>query len=505
MSDYTPSKYQEAIYDFVSNGRGNGFVDAVAGSGKTFTLVECAKLIAGRGIFCAFNKHIKEELARKLEDTTMSVATIHSMGLRTIRDHEGYGEVKTDTKKYWTIARELVDGTIREGRLAREQIDRAEKQALRDEWPVSDLNKMCNLIRLNLLDSRDPEDIDFIAGHHGMDFHPAIYPLLQTFMQEMLRMGYEAARYSIDFTDMLWLPAAANMEPQKYPWVFVDEAQDLNRAQLNIVKKSVAPGGRVLFVGDPKQAIYGFAGADASSTTKIIESMDCEILPLSVCYRCPVSHIELAKKLVPQIEPAPGAKDGTVTKMQRAGLIEEAHEGDLILCRTTAPLLEVCYKLISSKISASVRGRDIGKGLVKVVDDVEKRSPDFDNFSDALHEYERDESAKLLRRSGDNEAQIAALQDRIECVSVVYSISEAHSFGKLIGVIESLFATGKPSVMLSTVHRAKGLENDRIFILRPDLMPHPMAKHDWEQEQEQNLIYVAYTRAKRDLVFVNES
>ncbi len=69
--------------------------------------------------------------------------------------------------------------------------------------------------------------------------------------------------------------------------------------------------------------------------------------------------------------------------------------------------------------------------------------------------------------------------------------------------IEELFSTTKSGVTLSTVHKAKGLENDRVFILRPDLLPLKRENQQpWEKMQELNLKYVAITRAKKALFFV---
>jgi superfamily I DNA/RNA helicase len=57
--------------------------------------------------------------------------------------------------------------------------------------------------------------------------------------------------------------------------------------------------------------------------------------------------------------------------------------------------------------------------------------------------------------------------------------------------------------LLSSIHRAKGLEAKRVFILRSDLLPHPMAKSEWAKGQEKNLSYVAKTRAIETLVYVD--
>jgi superfamily I DNA/RNA helicase len=57
-------------------------------------------------------------------------------------------------------------------------------------------------------------------------------------------------------------------------------------------------------------------------------------------------------------------------------------------------------------------------------------------------------------------------------------------------------------VTFSSVHRAKGLEADNVFIIKPSSMPSPRAKKQWEQVQEQNIRYVAFTRAKDTLYMV---
>jgi superfamily I DNA/RNA helicase len=74
----------------------------------------------------------------------------------------------------------------------------------------------------------------------------------------------------------------------------IDEAQDLNRAQLELVLRAVAPGGRTLAVGDAGQAIYQWSGADARSMANITARTGACQLPLSICYRCPASHVALA-------------------------------------------------------------------------------------------------------------------------------------------------------------------------------------------------------------------
>ena len=61
------------------------------------------------------------------------------------------------------------------------------------------------------------------------------------------------------------------------------------------------------------------------------------------------------------------------------------------------------------------------------------------------------------------------------------------------------------AIVLSTIHKAKGLEADNIYIYYPSLMPLKLAIKDWEIKTENNLIYVAYTRAKKTLNFMKEN
>jgi ATP-dependent exoDNAse (exonuclease V) beta subunit len=76
----------------------------------------------------------------------------------------------------------------------------------------------------------------------------------------------------------------------------------------------------------------------------------------------------------------------------------------------------------------------------------------------------------------------------------------------LIARIEKIFSDENPNegVCLSTIHKAKGLESDNVYIACASKLPSTSSKKDWEKEQEKNLAYVAYTRAKHKLGFIDE-
>jgi DNA helicase-2/ATP-dependent DNA helicase PcrA len=226
-------------------------------------------------------------------------------------------------------------------------------------------------------------------------------------------------------------------------------------------------------------------------------------LPLSVCYRCPTSVLDRARALCPQIEARPGAPEGIVRSTTREEFVKEAREGDMVLCRRNAPLLGLCFQLIAAGISAAVKGRDIGAGLVAIVEKVGRKCRRFEDFSTKLGEWSAAKLAVAARRFANDEdkrnAAVDAITDRVECIRVIQDRSGARGPKGLITAIEELFGDDHPSVTLSSVHKAKGLEAGRVFLAEPDRLASPRGA-GWQLQQERNLAYVAYTRAERELI-----
>ena len=110
------------------------------------------------------------------------------------------------------------------------------------------------------------------------------------------------------------------------------------------------------------------------------------------------------------------------------------------------------------------------------------------------------EQVQKLEKKGKSENKIASAQDRLSCLEVL--ALDHTSVDQLLITINKLFSDfdddGKPvqAIVLGTVHRTKGLEGYRVYVLEPAKIPHPMAKKEWEREQELNLAYVACTRSK---------
>lgn len=475
--EFTPSPYQLAVFSFVTNGKGNAFVNARAGSGKTTTIVKALELTpkVSKVLFCAFNTHIKEELARRAP-SHVKVQTMHSLGFAALRNGLPV-KPEVDENKLLGIVKEFLPDYETDG-------------ALRGP-----LMQLVSLAKNTLTDPEDRSALDDMAYRYGVDLNGDTDRIMNLVAPVM---AVCASRTSvIDYDDMVWLPIRLRMHFETYDWVFVDEAQDLNAAQIEILMRTIRPKvGRVVAVGDPQQSIYGFRGADINAIPKLIETLQAITLPLSISYRCPVSHIELAKEIVQDIEAAPGAKAGSVVHTTWMRAFTTIQDGDLVLCRCNAPLVSAVYAFIKSGRKAVIRGRDIGKNLLSFIDKMKPTS--IVDLVTKVQEYKFREVERLT--AAGKEGQVQSLQDKCECIEAL--CDGVRDLSELRLRIQTIFDDDtKTGIVLSSVHRAKGDEADRVWILKPELLPLPMGQ-EWEQEQEMNIKYVALTRSKSELVFV---
>jgi superfamily I DNA/RNA helicase len=493
-----PSRYQQKILDWIRTSTGNATCNAVAGSGKSTTLYLAAQELLKTGIspsqikIIVFGKTNADDLIRKFGSQWQnSISTLHSIGWTILKAHLGIGRGTIDEKKYRTIARSW--GYIGKHGLKKQGV-------LENE---GDFLQILNLLRMNNA-CPNSFSIRAIAEHHGMIIND--YEKLAIAIQSTLEIGIDQAKYRhiFDFTDQIWLPVYWNAQAPQRKFVMVDESQDLNTCQTEIAIK-LGKQGRILGVGDPKQSVYGFAGADCNSYENFKTRINAIELPLSICYRCPASHINLVNKIFPDIpiEASPTAETGTIEK------VDELHPitGDLILCRTTAPLVQACIRLIGEGIAAKVKGKSIGEGLKTEAENIANLANfSYSRLFDFCYRYLEIKATKWQKLE-NREQLMLNLYDKLQALmAIANSNQQFQNINQLTEYINRLFSDDHAPVTLCTVHRAKGLEADRVWIIEPDIMPTIWKnQQDWQREQEHNLLYVALTRAKQKLFIVGDA
>lgn len=494
----TPSLFQTRIFDFIEHDTRSLIIEAVAGSGKTTTLVEILKRIptSASVLFLAFNKLIATELAARLP-ATVQCSTFHSHCFKTLKRALPHRRVEVDNRniKCYDIFFSLpMTGPDKR---------RYQKFVLK----LVSHAKNCGM---GVLVPDTNESWHELIRHFGMmgedDSHDDSYTV--GLAQQVLAQS-NANTQLVDFDDMLYFCLLLDVPFDKFQYVLLDESQDTNGVQRWILHRLAGPKTRFIFVGDTHQSIYGFRGATPDAMVRLKDEFSCAELPLSVTYRCASSIVKLAQAIVPHILPRDGAPVGKVEHLSYYKPEDFNSPTKAILCRNTFPLVSFAYALIQRKVPCKVLGRETGFALNGLID---KCCPadsvvPLDDMLKELDSYEIRESRKCLDRNNELGAEL--VQDRCACIRVLADSLESNrrTVQGLKMVIDDLFTDKNTAVLtLCTVHKSKGLEWDEVYILDKDkYMPSKFAKRPWEITQEKNLLYVAQTRAKTNLFFIQSA
>ena len=501
-TEIVPSKYQVAVFENIATGIGHTVVKAVAGSGKTTTIVIALGHVPPglNTLFVAFNKTIAEEL-KKRTPRGVEVSTLHSYGLKTIT--RTLGRLRINSNRVY----DLIDASSLEVARFVSKICKAfgEKDTGLGYEMRRDLVKAVSLAKGALL--AEETDIDALIDDFDIE-SPKRSPVKGLFLddvqQEALRAMFvrdvrallvrcaDTQDGQIDFDDMIWLPVILDLPQFKFDRVFVDETQDLNPAQIEMTMRAVKANGRICAVGDPRQAIYRFRGADSAAVDNVVKRLQATVLPLSVCYRCCKAVIKEAREVVPEIQYAPDAEEGVVRNANLSEMRNSARGGEFILSRTNAPLISLCMYFIKAGKPATIQGRDIGASLAAFVK--KSAANNVSELCDYVEKWRDTECTRLAAKHRDTQA----VEDRADCV---LAISEgANTVMDVINRIESLFEDKDDAsrIVLSTTHKAKGMERDTVWVLQSTYRRRPDVEED-------NLYYVAVTRARKNLILVHGS
>ncbi len=241
-------------------------------------------------------------------------------------------------------------------------------------------------------------------------------------------------------------------------------------------------------------SIYSFLGSDANSWEWFENYPNMKKLPLSTTFRCSKAVVEEARKLVPTLNYGQDADEGIV---REGDVVEEANEGDFILCRTNAPLVRLFFHFLLKGKKASINGGDMKNTLLEMIGNNKDINELYQYWNLELLNYK----AELIK-SGvlnyETYMPYVALNDKIGTLEFICKLSK--NIEDLKNKINLIFNDEVNAIHLLTVHASKGLEADRVFIIHPELLPMKTG-NAVQYKQELNLKYISITRSRHELIY----
>jgi DNA helicase II / ATP-dependent DNA helicase PcrA len=393
--DVKGSAQQESIWQAVRDAAYHIIVDALAGSGKTFTITYALKYIDSgmRVILCAFNTDIAAELKSRIPEG-FEASTMNSFAFTQVKNAMRVRFVKT---KLYDILDKI--------------IPQKEKNT---QFLTQATYQIVNLVKSNLLDINNDQVLDELTVKHSIEMNDSrneIYTYARNAFKETLKQ-----KSIVDYMDQVYFVYAFDLPVAQYAIFIGDEIQDWNALQQYIMMRAIEKNGRFIGVGDRNQAIYGFSGADTNSIDNLRAMLQktrkpLESLPLTMTRRCPISHVRLAQQIVPSLEAMPDAIEGIVESIKLDKAIELIKAGDMGISRRNAPLIAIAYKLIREGKTVIVKGRNIGEGLIALINKL--KPTDISDLIDKAEAYRTKEAEKLVAKGKKAENALEALNDKV--------------------------------------------------------------------------------------------
>lgn len=471
-------------------------INAGAGSGKTFTLLQVVQACRASGkypriamfYFGADNAAEGREKLARMGVSGVECATTHSVGAKALKAR--YPRIwKPNGSGAWSKEGKIISALLP----VPDTATLKEKKAIWDYQ--AEVRKILALIKAHCM-SATTENISALCAEHDVNYSEYFAGIVA----QALQISNEDTA-TMSFDDMIYLPAHLGLAVPQYDLVLCDERQDFNACQDYIAVASLAPGGKMVCVGDPYQAIYGFRGAMLNSMEKALETMQsmggCDVLTLSYTRRCSQAVVAYANRYMPNLKAFGSNPVGqAIEGYSWAAMLENIKAGDAVLCRVNAPLLPLAISLLKSGKKVTILGKEFADSIVKLVNELAQDSANHEDFINKTNEY----YAKKQEEEKGKAWALSQLDDKIDCIYAMLALVEDYT--NIAERINELFGDGVGGITLSTIHKAKGLEWETVYLIYPEKMPHSRATKDWELAQENNMAGVGCTRAKLNLYVV---
>lgn len=473
-------EYQSAIIQHMDDPQ-SLIVDSKAGVGKT--TVCCASMYhilekhpnakVGYLIYASRNK---TEAVGKCPPKSV-VSTVHAAGLKRLGSV--YGKLEVSKDKNALIAETLIG------------MDEEKDEA---RYFLAKTIDLCNDYLID-----DEKDVSFVMGKHGLDTCGYSEEFFSEKVMEGIKLGLKMIKdnKTVSFSEMVSAPLRFNLPLDPFDYLFTDECQDLNRSRTQFVLRSVGEKTKLVAVGDLNQQLFAFTGAEKDTIDKLRLATSAMTLPLNRTYRCGKAIVQLARTIVPEYEAAEGNEEGEVnTEVPESKMLEEAGPGDFILSRINAPLIGLAMNFLKQGRKCNIQGRDIGAGLLFMV----KRSKagDVDSFLSWLADWQQMEQERAVK----SKRPVEQIADKADCLRAF--CEGTRDIVEVRRRIKDMFDDKEEEtdrIICSTIHRAKGLERDRVWLLESSFVIRP--KNEDDERTERCCRYVAITRAKSVLNLVS--
>ena len=444
-------------------------IEAYAGSGKTFLLRVLAELFRQQGrscIYLAFNKPVALEAESLFQSNpNVECSTAHSLAYKAVG---------------WKYKDKLLMGKLNGSALIR-LVDVGPELLLpkvaKANMIIDTIEKFCQSADKQI----QPDHVPFMDMKNENGSEPA---KIQEERKEIVRVAKRIWEEMSDpkgivpITHNGYLKIWGLSQPRiRKDVIFFDEAQDANGAMLDIVSRQTHC--QRIFVGDRYQQLYAWNGA-VNAMQKIQTANTCQI---SQSFRFGNAIARKANEILNSyLEPEVPIKiKGNPDKNSRLAHILTP---DAVLCRTNGMVIAKTFEFLGNSKVYIQGGTQSLTGLLKAVEDLKsgKRT--------SHSELSLFESWEELKDYSDTKSG--------QGVKSLVNIVERFGTRKLINVLyKTCDSPAKAQTIISTVHKAKGLEWERVILA--DDFKYPKDKDSVIPAEEVNVLYVAITRALHQL------
>lgn len=426
--------------------------------------------------FFAHGRQVKDKLERSLKSTRAKVHTLHGAGYSVLLKRFGYQKkVNYRTEKHI----KLITGK------STQEMSWSEKRA----WAA--VKRIVHYLKIEAAEPTD-KTLSYLKLKYP---DLCTYSIPESWAEDAADLLEKAAIPDglVEFGDMPWL-AKKHIRGPIYDLGFVDESQDVSNCTFQLLTRMCK---NIIFCGDRNQAINAFAGASEEMYDKIKSRSDA-VLPLKMTQRCTPDICNIANQVRPGgIMPGPNREKSIIKDIEKGDLTSllvgtTNPANTLFLSRTNAAVVNLAIYLHTKGIPFTIIDKDL--------------ATEIDNF---IKSFKASTVADLRNKLNTwltkvekygSEFYIHSCKDKYNYVNSI--LTQCPTLAAVKDFLKEAFNDNINGFKLTSVHKAKGMEAQNIFIIDPPIPLSFAQSHPIAWEQELNLDFVAKTRSSLNMYYV---